>query len=63
MNRGKLDVEDLLKIVLALLVVYLVIKVLDATLSLLGGIVGLLLDPVVALIVIVLIVLWYTDRI
>lgn len=63
MNRATLDVEDLLKVILLLMAIYLLIKVVEAALSLTLGVIGLLLDPAVALIVIVLILLWYTDRI
>lgn len=63
MIRGTIDVEDLLKLILILLVVYLAIKVIEAALGLAFGILGLLLDPLVALIVIALIVLWYFDYI
>jgi len=62
MTRAKLDAEDLLRIVLLLLVVYLLIKVVEAALGLAFGLVGFLLDPAVAVIVIVLILLWYFDR-
>lgn len=63
MIRGTIDVEDLLKLILILLVVYLAIKVIEAALGLAFGILGLLLDPLVALIVIALIVLWHFDYI
>lgn len=63
MSRAKLDTDDLLRLVLALLVVYLILKVLDLTLSLLGGLLGVLLEPAVVLIIAVVLVLWYTDRI
>ena len=61
MTRAKLDVEDLLRIILLLLVVYLLIKVVEAVLGLAFGLVGFLLDPAVAVIVVVLILLWYFD--
>jgi len=61
MTRAKLDAEDLLRIVLLLLVVYLLIKVVEAALGLAFGLIGFLLDPAVAVIVIVLILLWYFD--
>lgn len=63
MIRGTIDVEDLLKLILLLLVVYLSIKVIEAALGLAFGILGLLLDPLVALIVLALVVLWYFDYI
>lgn len=63
MIRGTIDVEDLLKLILILLVVYLAINVIEAALGLAFGILGLLLDPLVALIVIALVVLWYFDYI
>lgn len=63
MIRGTIDVEDLSKLILILLVVYLAINVIEAALGLAFGILGLLLDPLVALIVIALVVLWYFDYI
>lgn len=61
MDRAKLEVEDLLKIVLVLVVIWLGLEVageiLDITLGLLGP-----LRPLVGLVVLVLIVLWLADR-
>lgn len=61
MTRAKLDVDDLLKLVLLLLVVYLAVKVIETVLGLALGLLGLVLDPFVAVVVIILIALWYFD--
>jgi hypothetical protein len=61
-DRAKLDVEDLLKIVLVLVVVWLVLEVIGGFLDILGWILGPL-QPLVGLAVLALIVLWLLDRI
>lgn len=53
-----LDVEDLLKVVLALLAVLLVLEVLGRLFSLALG----LLEPLLVLVVVGVIVLWLLDR-
>ena len=58
-DRAELEVEDLLKIVLALLVVWLVIEILDTAFGFLIGVLG----PLLGLVIIILIVLWLLDRI
>ncbi|QCC46333.1 DUF7554 family protein [Halobellus limi] len=58
-DRAALEVEDLLKIVLVLVVILLVLEILDAAFGLLFGFAG----PLVGLVIIVLIVLWLLDRI
>ncbi len=60
--RGSLDVEDLLKLVLLLVIVWIVIEILGATLGLLTGLFGLVPD-ILGLVVVVLVVLWLLDRI
>ena len=62
MDRGELEVETLLKIVLVLVVVWLVVEIVT---EVLGFLVGLLwvLRPLLGLLVIGLIVLWLLDRI
>jgi hypothetical protein len=61
-DRGALEVEDLLKIVLVLVIVYLVVNivfdVIEGTLSLLFG-----LPNLIGLLVVVLIVAWFLDYI
>jgi hypothetical protein len=58
-SRGGLDVEDLLKLVLVLVVVYLALNVLFEIIDFAFG----ALSNVVGLVVIVLIVAWYLDYI
>ena len=60
--RGKLDVEDLLKIVLALVAVWLVLGILGRTLDLLGTLFSSLLG-IMGVLIIVLVVLWFLDYI
>lgn len=55
---AKLDVEDLLKIVLALLAVLLALEVLGRLFALAAG----LLRPLVVLVTVAVIVLWLLDR-
>ncbi|MEF8790705.1 MAG: hypothetical protein V5A61_11330 [Haloarculaceae archaeon] len=59
-ERGALEVEDLLKIVLVLVIVYLVVNivfdVIEGTLSLLFG-----LPNLIGLLIVVLIVAWFLD--
>ena len=61
-ERGALEVEDLLKIVLVLVIVYLLVNivfdVIEGTLSLLFG-----LPNLIGLLIIVLIVAWFLDYI
>ena len=61
-DRAALEVEDLLKIVLVLVVVWLVLEVIGGVLDILAWILGPL-RPLIGLVVIVLIVLWLLDRI
>jgi hypothetical protein len=61
-DRGDIDVEDLLKIVLVLVVVWLVLEVIGGILGILGDLLGPL-RPLLGLLVIALIVLWLFDRI
>ncbi len=60
--RAKLDVEDLLKIVLALVAVWLVLGILGRTLDLLGTLFSSLLG-IMGVLIIVLVVLWFLDYI
>jgi len=57
-----LDVEDLLKIVLLLVVAWIVIEVVSEVLGLFAWILGPF-RPLLGLIIVVLIVLWLLDRI
>jgi len=60
--RGDVDVEDLLRVVLVLAVVWLVLEILQGIIGVLGGILRLA-PPVVGTILVVLLVLWLLDRI
>ncbi|WP_224270585.1 DUF7554 family protein [Haloprofundus salinisoli] len=60
-SRAKLDVEDLLKVVLVLVVVWLVLEIVETALGIVGGLLGPL-QPLLGLIVVTLIVLWFFDR-
>jgi hypothetical protein len=61
-DRAAIDVDDLLKIVLVLVVVWLALEVVETVLDLTFGLLGAL-RPFVGLIVLILIVLWLLDRI
>jgi len=60
--RGKLDVEDLLKIVLVLVVVWLLLEVVGAFVEILGWLLGPL-KPLLGIVVLALIALRLLDRI
>jgi len=57
--RGALDVEDLLKIILVLVVVWLVLQILGEALHTITALVG----PILGLVIAALIILWLLDRI
>lgn len=61
-DRAALDVEDLLKIVLVLVVVWLALEIVDEVLAITLGLLGPL-RPIIGVVVLVLIVLWLLDRI
>jgi hypothetical protein len=60
--RAVVDVEDLLKLVLVLVVVWLALEVLDTIFDLLFGGLVAILRPLIGLLVVALIVLWLLDR-
>lgn len=60
--RAKLDVETLLQIILLLVVVWLALQIIEATLGILGVLLGPL-SGVFGLVIVVLIVLWLLDYI
>jgi hypothetical protein len=62
MTRASLEVEDLLKLVLVLVVAWLALEVVGEVLDLFASLLGLF-RPLIGLIVVVLIVLWLLDRI
>lgn len=59
-ERGALDIDDLLKIILVLVIVWLVFEILGTLLSITFGFFRQL-GPFLGLLVVVLIVLWYFD--
>ncbi|WP_435119560.1 DUF7554 family protein [Halolamina sp. C58] len=61
-TRGKLEAEDLLKVILVLVVVWLAIEVLDEVLGLFANLLGLLPD-LLGIVIVVLVILWLLDRI
>ncbi|SDX77970.1 DUF7554 family protein [Halobellus clavatus] len=61
-DRGNIEVEDLLKILLGLAVVWLILEVVGEVLGIVGWLLGPL-QPLVGLVIVVLIVLWFLDRI
>ena len=61
-DRAKLEVEDLLKVVLVLVVIWLVLEVVGGILGILAELLGPL-RPLLGLAVVALIVLWLLDRI
>lgn len=61
MNRATVDVDDLLKIVLGLVIVWLVLEVLGALLSI-TGMMFRMLPQLLGIVIVVLIVLYLTDN-
>lgn len=61
-DRAAIDVDDLLKVILVLVVIWLVLEIFDTILSITLGLFGPL-RPVIGLVVLALIVLWLFDRI
>lgn len=57
-----IDVDDLLKIILLLVVIWLVLEIAEGVLSITLGLLGPL-RPLLGLVVLILIVLWLVDRI
>jgi hypothetical protein len=61
-SRAAVDAEDLLKLVLVLVVVWLVLEIVGEVLDLFTALLGPF-RPLLGLAVVVLIVLWFLDRI
>ena len=59
-ERAALDIDDLLKIILVLVIVWLVLEILGTVLSITFGFFSRL-GPFLGLLVVVLIILWYFD--
>ncbi|SNR62803.1 DUF7554 family protein [Halorubrum vacuolatum] len=62
MNRAALEVEDLLKIVLGLVILWLLLEIIGSLLSITLTLFNAL-PTLIGLLIVVLIVLWLTDRI
>jgi hypothetical protein len=65
-SRAGIEAEDLLKIVLVLVVVWLALEVLGTAVGLVGATLDVLFGPLsslIALVVVALIVLWFFDKI
>ncbi|WP_323677786.1 hypothetical protein [Halorubellus sp. PRR65] len=60
-NHAGIEVEDLLKIVLVLVVVWIVLEILGMILGTIGWLLGPL-QPLLGLVILALIVLWLLDR-
>lgn len=60
-TRGDMDVDGLLRIVLVLVILLLVLEIVGEVFGLLLGVLGFL-QPLVLLGLLVLLVLWLTDR-
>lgn len=57
-SRGRIDVESLLKIVLVLVLVLLILELVDA----IAGVLPVFSRSLIALLIIVLILLWYLEN-
>lgn len=62
MVRANLDVDDLLKIVLALVIVWLLLEIIGRLLSITMTVFSAL-PTLIGIVIVVLIVLWLTDRV
>lgn len=65
-SRAGIEAEDLLKIVLVLVVVWLALEVLGTAVGLVGATLDVIFGPLsslLALVVVALIVLWFLDKI
>ncbi len=62
MNRAALDVEDLLKVVLGLVIVWLLLEIIGSLLRVTMTVFRAL-PTLIGITIVVLIVLWLTDRI
>jgi hypothetical protein len=60
--RADLDVEDLLKIILVLVIVWMALQIITETMGTIGSLLGPF-QPVFGLLIVVLIVLYLLDRI
>ncbi|MFC6615583.1 hypothetical protein ACFQAS_11615 [Halopenitus salinus] len=61
-DRASLEVEDLLKIVLGLAIVWLILEILDLLLDITFAVFRML-PTLIGIVLVVVIVLWLTDRI
>lgn len=60
-ERGAVDVEDLLKVVLVLVLIWLVLEIIGTVVKGLLGVFGFL-RPIIGVLLLVIIVLWLLDR-
>lgn len=61
--RAKLDVDDLLRVLLVLVIIWLALELISEVLSMVLGPFFALAKPLIGLVVLALIVLWLVDRI
>lgn len=61
-KRGSLEAEDLLKLILLLVVVWIVLEIIGTALGLLTGLFGFI-PEILGLVIIAVVVLWLLDRI
>jgi len=61
-NRGDIDVEDLLRIVLLIVLVWIVLEIVGLVFSAIGTLLGPF-QPLLGLLIVALIILWLLDRI
>lgn len=61
--RAKLDVDDLLRVLLVLVIIWLALELITEVLSWVLGPVFAIAKPLIGLVVLALIVLWLVDRI
>lgn len=61
-DRGKLDADSLIKIILVLVVVWILIRIADEFIDAVGTLVGPF-DNLLGLLIVLVIVLWLLDRI
>ena len=60
-DRGSIDAERVLRIVLILVVIWLILEVVGGVLGILGELLGPL-RPLLGIAIVILVVLWLTDR-
>ncbi|MFB6136950.1 MAG: hypothetical protein ABEJ42_01230 [Halobacteriaceae archaeon] len=61
MNRAAVDVDDLLKVILVLVIVWLALNIIEEVVQITLGVFGWL-RPIIGLVLLLLIALWLLDR-